>query len=143
MRISPPAIAITIAAAVFVSCAANPPTPTAEPHQAGARQAPVRRIADGVVTQVSSGHGNAYTSIGPEQYGPLGLEPGSRIHVAFADTAVTLPVGRAYADVPSGTPLAVLHREGLTFAIRDGDFSAAYGIAAGSAFRISIPSPNP
>ena len=139
-----PLPAIAIAAVFLVSCAAKQPPPAAvQPPPAGsqpsalARQSTAVKIADGAVTQISSGHGNAYTSIGPDQYVVLGLEPGSLIHVAFADTAVTLVVGRDYAEVPTGTPLAVLHREGLTFAVRDGNFSTAFGVGVGALFCIS------
>ena len=135
MRNALPAIAIV--AAVLISCAAKQPQPATQPYGSAPRQSPALKIADGVVTQLSSEHGNAYTSISPDQYEALGLEPGAWVHVAFADTAITLPVGQTYSDVPSGTPLAVLHREGLTFAVRDGNFSAAYGIGVGSQFCLS------
>lgn len=129
IRIISTAVLIT-AVALLVSCAAHP-SPSTAVDSTGPR------IAEGTIVQISSGHGNAYTSIGPDQYEPLGLEPGRRIHVAFGDTAMTLVLGRTYTDVPSGTPLAVLHREGLTFAICDGNFSATYGIAIGTPFVIA------
>jgi S-adenosylmethionine hydrolase len=66
---------------------------------------------------------------------------GARIDVAFDDRELTLVIGRDYADVPSGTPLAVLHREGLTFAVRDGNFSRTYGIAVGDTITISLAGP--
>ena len=79
-----PLPAIAIAAVFLVSCAAKHPPPAAvQPPPAGsqpsalARQSTAAKIADGAVTQISSGHGNAYTSIGPDQYVVLGLEPGS------------------------------------------------------------------
>jgi S-adenosylmethionine hydrolase len=100
------------------------------------RQQSPRTIA-GTVTGLSDGHGNAYTSIRPDEYESLGLVVGNHIRVAFNDTELTMVIGRDYTDVPTGTPLAVLHREGLTFAIRDGNFSQTYGIAVGDTFRIS------
>ncbi|MEX0886744.1 MAG: SAM hydroxide adenosyltransferase [Phycisphaeraceae bacterium] len=122
--------ALLIAAAVLAACAADPSPSARQP-------SPALMIAEGTVTQINPTHGNLYTSIAPDRYESLGLEPGDRIHVAFDDTALTMEVGRDYTDVPTGTPLAVLHREGLTFAIRDGDFSDTYNIALGAPFTIS------
>jgi S-adenosylmethionine hydrolase len=123
-----------LAAAMLVSCAQRP--------QAAPQQSPSAvvqpRVIEGTVTRLSSSHGNVYTSIRPDQYESLGLVAGRRIHIAFGDTELALVIGRDYTDVSSGTPLAVLHREGLTFAIRDGNFSRTYGIAVGQTFRISL-----
>lgn len=57
--------------------------------------------------------------------------------MAFGDTVLTMAVGRTYTDVPSGELVAVLHREGLTFAVCDGNFSDTYGIDVGASFIIS------
>lgn len=122
--------AMVTAAVLLVGCAA-------EPRQSGPHHSPGHQIAEGTVTGIGSEFGNVYTSIAPDQYEALGLEPGMQIHVAFDHAALTLPVGRAYADVPVGAPLAVLHREGLTFAIRDADFNTTYDIAPGARFTIS------
>lgn len=127
MRIAIPLIAIV---ALLASCAS-------EPSRSTTQAAAGRKIADGEVTRVNRAHGNLYTNIAPDQYEALGLNPGETIHVVFDDTAVTTPLGRDYSDVPVGSPVAVLHREGLTFAIRDGDFSTTYGIGAGARFTIS------
>ncbi len=81
-------------------------------------------------------YGNVYTSIAPDRYEPLGLQPGRWVRVQFADQALTMVVAQTYTDVPAGTPLAVLHREGLTFAIRDGNFSQTHGINAGDPFTL-------
>ncbi len=124
--------AIAIAAAMLVSCA-QPLQSAREPSSSAAVQPP---SIEGTVTQIGSSHGNAYTNIRPDRYESLGLVAGRRIRVAFSDTQLTLVIGRDYTDVPSGVPLAVLHREGLTFAVRDGDFSSTYGIAAGAPFTI-------
>ncbi len=116
---------LLVAAALLVACAAN------EEQPAGTM------IAKGTVTGLSDTHGNVYTSIRPDQYDTLGLKPGNHVHVAFADAALTLVIGLDYTDVPAGQPLAVLHREGLTFAIRNGNFSATHGIAVGTTFTLS------
>jgi S-adenosylmethionine hydrolase len=122
---------IIIAAAMLSSCAPGP-----DAAQKPAPPAAGEIVAEGTVVALSATHGNAYTDIKPVQYEALGLRAGDWIQVAFADTAVTMIVGKDYTDVPTGTPLAVLHREGLTFAIRDGNFSATYGVGAGDGFVI-------
>lgn len=125
-------IAAIAAMALLASCATLRMKSTAP--------SPGRRIASGAVTHLSSAHGNAYTSIHPDQYEALGLEPGKTIRVAFDHAALTLVIGRTYTDAPSGEPLAVLHREGFTFAIRDGNFSATHGIKVGAQFSLwNIP----
>jgi len=96
-----------------------------------------RPLASAAVTGVNPTHGNVYTTIAPDRYEPLGLTPGMRLHVVFSDAAIVMSVGRTYTDVPTGDPVAVLHREGLTFAIRDGDFAETYGIAIGDRFTIA------
>jgi S-adenosylmethionine hydrolase len=124
IRIIMAAIALTGALAL-VSCASLTRT-----------QSQVRPITQGSVTGLSAGHGNAYTSIAPDQYEALGLVAGRRIRVVFKDTELTMEVGQDYTDVPSGAPVAVLHREGLTFAIRDGNFSQTHDVGVGDTFRI-------
>lgn len=128
---------IAVAVAVLVSCAQ-------QPRGAGRRVSlaavEVRRF-EGTITQVDGVHGNVYTSIGADQYEALGLVQGRRVRVEFADRQLTLVLGRDYTDVPRGTPVAVLHREGLTFALRDGDFTSTYGVAVGETFRISPVAP--
>ncbi len=119
----------TLLAAVAAACVSCTAPPAARP-----LPAPTPPPAEGTIIHISSGHGNAYTTLGPDQYEPLGLKPGTQIRVTFGETTLTLPVERTYTDVPSGTPLAVLHREGLTFAICDGNFSATYAIAVGTPF---------
>ncbi len=114
-----------LAAGLFASCAASPP---------GTKTQGV--LAEGTITQISSGHGNAYTSLGPEQYDKLGLKPGGTLRVAFDHATMELPLGEDYTSVPTGMPLAVLHREGLTFAIRDGNFSQTHGVKIGDRFSL-------
>ncbi len=72
----------------------------------------------------------------PDQYELLGLVAGDHIRVIFTDLELTLVIGREYSDVPSSTPLAVLRRAGLSFAVCDENSSRTYGIAVGDRFRI-------
>ena len=108
--------------ALLISCAAP-----------AGRSAPAA-VTSGVVTGISDNHGNVYTSVAPDSYERLGLTPGRLVRVAWGDSSVEMPVGEDYASVPTGEPVAVLHREGLTFAIRDGDFSDTHGLIPGTAF---------
>lgn len=130
MRIALPAL-MALAALTLSSCA-----PHRQSTQEPAPPAGGALIAEGTVTALSTTHGNAYTSIKPDQYEPLNLQAGDLLHVTFADAAITMVVAQDYTDVPVGTPMAVLHREGLTFAIRDGNFSTTYGVGLGSCFII-------
>jgi S-adenosylmethionine hydrolase len=135
-------IAVTVVVATLVaplaSCTQQSRSPEQQPPSAAVQARPI----EGTVTQLSSNHGNVYTSIRPADYESLGLAAGKRVRVTFGDAdAMTLVIGRDYADVPSGSPLAVLHREGLTFAIRDGNFSRTYGIDVGDTFRLSPAEP--
>jgi hypothetical protein len=65
-------IAVVIAAAMLVSCAPQPQT--AKQGSPSAAMQPL--VVGGTVTQLSSGHGNVYTSIRPDQYESLGLVAG-------------------------------------------------------------------
>ena len=59
---------------------------------------------------------------------------GTARHSLVLDHALRL--GEGYTSVPSGEPVAVLHREGLTLALRDAEFAARFAVAAGDSFRI-------
>lgn len=100
-----------------------------------------RAAIRGTIKGISDTHGNAYTSIAPDQYAPLGLTAGAQVRIHIGGRDLTLPVVRDYADVPVGTAMAVLHREGLTLAIRDGNFSRTYGVSEGTRFTLSLPRP--
>ena len=125
-----PAVAMLILTALLAGCTAEPGQVAR--HQPGDDTA----LAQGTVVQIGRDHGNLYTSIRPDRYPALSVAAGDTVTVAFDHTEVTMRVGRDYTDVPPGEPVAVLHREGLTFAIRDGDFSDAHGVAAGDRFTL-------
>jgi S-adenosylmethionine hydrolase len=93
---------------------------------------------DAVVTGISDNHGNVYLDVAPDRYAPLGLEPGRDITATWAGGSLTMPVGQDYTSVPPGEPVAVLHREGLTLAIRDGNFSQTRGLSVGDALAIRV-----
>ena len=98
-------------------------------------------LAAGTVTGIG-GHGNAYTSIASSQYEPLGISPGAAVRIVLADTAMAARLGLRYTDVAPGAVVAVLHPEGLTLAVRDGDFAAAFHVAVGDSFRVyALPGP--
>ena len=122
-----------LAATAFVASCAAPADRAATPTT---RPTPAATVTTGVVTGISDNHGNVYTNIAPDAYEPLGLTPGRVVRVTWGDSSVEMPVGEGYTSVPTGEPVAVLHREGLTFAIRDGDFSATHGLSAGTAFEL-------
>ena len=92
-------------------------------------------VVSGVITGIG-GHGNAYTSIRSSSYDSLGLRAGGQILLAFPDTSFSLLLGEGYTAVPSGEPVAVLHPEGLTLAVRDGELATRFSVAAGDSFRI-------
>jgi S-adenosylmethionine hydrolase len=80
---------------------------------------------EGIVISVDH-FGNAITNL-------IGLRPGV---VEVGDTV--LPVRRTYADVPAGTPLALVGSSGLIeVAVRDGSAASRFGLTRGStiAFR--------
>lgn len=94
-----------------------------------------RQIATGTVTAIDPRHGNVYTTIKPADYERLGLQPGQVVRLNLADKPpIELTIVRTYTDVEVGQPAAVLHREGLTFAIRDGRFADAHGVAKDTPF---------
>ncbi len=92
-------------------------------------------IVQGVITQIG-GHGNAYTSVLSSEYDELGFRAGTPVQLVLADTAFTLLLGEDYTSVPSGEPVAVLHREGLTLAVRDEEFVTRFAVAVGDTFRL-------
>jgi S-adenosylmethionine hydrolase len=100
------------------------------------------QMISGTIRGISSAHGNVYSSITPDQYAKLGLATGSQVRIDIGGHELALPVVRDYADVPVGAAMAVLHREGLTFAIRDGNFSREYGISEGMSFKFSVRRPS-
>ena len=93
---------------------------------------------EGAVTGVSDNFGNIYTDIKSDRYEELGLKAGGKIAVTFGDKSVTLTLGERYDDVKDGEPVAVLHREGLTFAIRNGSFAETHGLKRGDTFTVSV-----
>lgn len=105
--------------------------------QVATPKTPAQLTVSGVITQIG-GHGNAYTSIRSSSYDSLGLKAGGQILLAFPDTSFTLPLGEGYTAVPSGEPVAVLHPEGLTLAVRDGEFARRFSVAAGDSFQLSV-----
>ena len=129
------ATALVLLTTLLAACAAEPGQ-TARPQPSDDNV-----LAQGTVVQIGSEHGNLYTTIRPDQYPALGLAAGDEVTVAFHHTDVTMRVGGDYTDVPAGQPVAVLHREGLTFAIRDGDFSDTHGVVAGDRFTLSNANP--
>ncbi len=119
------------------------PLPAAEAGQAEATTQPASRpttqagvLANGKATGISEHHGNVYTDIKADRYEELGLEPGDKIKLVWEENEVALTVGERYNSVPTGEAVAVLHREGLTFAIRDGNFTETHGLTKGTAFRL-------
>lgn len=100
------------------------------------RSADTAPLASGTVVELHPTHGNAYTSIRPDQYETLGLVAGRSIDVQVGQKALKMPVAMTYTDVPPGATVAVLHREGLTLAIRDGNFSETYGVKVGDSLAI-------
>ena len=128
-----PALAAT---ALLASCAAPTDAPAERAATAATRPAPAAAVTAGVVTGISDNHGNVYTSVSPDSYESLGLTPGRTVRLAWGDSSLEMPVGETYTAVPTGRPVAVLHREGLTFAVRDGDFAATHGLTPGTAFEL-------
>lgn len=126
--------AVVVALCMVVSCS-NGPLRAARASSPTGTQA---GVVQGKIVFVSDGHGNVFTDIRPERYQALGLVAGRRVRVQFGQTELTLVVGVNYIDVPSGSPLAVLHREGLALAICDGNFSATYGVRVGTPFTLSL-----
>lgn len=132
-------LCLCLAAVGMTSCGTRPsssPSPAGESPAATTRSGE-RPTVRGTIKGISDTHGNAYTSIAPDQYAPLGLATAPRVRVAIGGHDLTLPVVKGYEDAPVGTAMAVLHREGLTLAIRDGNFSQTYGISAGMPFTLT------
>ena len=73
----------------------------------------------------------------------FGLKAGAPILLSLPDTSFSMLLGEWYTAVPSSEPVAVLHPEGLTLAIRDGDFAARFSVAPGDSFRIAIETAPP
>ena len=116
----------------------------AEPAEPAAQDAPSTRpttapaaLVEGKVTQVDDRWGNAYTSIKADQYDALGLVAGEKVILAWGESStLEISLGEDYFSVAKGEPVAVLHENGLTFAIRDGNFSEVHEIAVGEAFKL-------
>lgn len=135
------ALCLCIAAIGATSCGTpSSSSPDSKPPVAKkviAEQKPI----SGTIKGVSDTHGNVYTTIAPDQYAAIGLVAGSQVRIEIGGHDLTLPVVKDYADVPVESGMAVLHREGLTLAIRDGKFSKTYGIAKGMPFKITVQNP--
>lgn len=130
------AIIVISAAALFsISCGPTRSTPQ------GSLSAPIgteQQATTGTVEGISDTHGNVYLSISADQYQALGLVTGAQIRIVVGQHTLTLPVVENYGDVPSGDAMAVLHREGLTLAIRDGNFSTAHAVTKGMPFTLRV-----
>ena len=98
--------------------------------------APAAAVATGTVTGISGDFGNLYTSIKADRYQELGLVVDRKLRLVSGETSVKLTVGETYFSVPEGEPVAVLHDDGLTFAIRDGNFAETHDIAQGDDFEL-------
>ena len=99
--------------------------------------APPRPLVAGVITQIGN-HGNAYTDVPSHDYEGLGLRAGDRVRLALPDTTFAARLGVDYTSVPSGEAVVVLHREGLTLAVRDAEFATRFAVAAGDSFRVFL-----
>ena len=114
--------------------------PATRPATAPATQpAEAEVLAEGTVTGLHPTFGNCYTDIRPADYDRLGLEAGDTIVVAFGDEQIEMILADRYDDVDAGEPVAVLHRQSLTLAIRNGNFSKTHGLEPGMTFQLLRP----
>ena len=121
-------IAASLAVALWSGCAT-----TGTSSSAGTEAAAVA----GVIRQIGN-HGNAYTDVPSSAYAEIGLRAGAWVRLSLPDTTFAARLGADYAAVPSGEPVVVLHREGLTFAVRDAEFATRFAVAAGDSFRVFL-----
>jgi S-adenosylmethionine hydrolase len=125
--------AISVVALLAISCASR----TVPPDSTATIRAD-RDSVTGTVKGTSDTHGNAYLSIAADQYATLGLTPGAQVRIIIGQHTLTLPVVQDYGDVPAGDAMAVLHREGLTLAVRDGNFSHTHAVTKGMPFTLQV-----
>lgn len=82
--------------------------------------------------------GDCLTNIPAALVAETGLVPGDRLVVTWDGGRAAMPLGRAWGDVAAGKPVAVLEGGApLKLGISQGDFSATYGLKAGTAVRIA------
>lgn len=88
--------------------------------------------------------GNVWTNIGRELFRELGLEHGDAARVIVRNDGETvydarIPYVATFGAVPLGEPLIYLNSlNNVALALNQGSFAAAFGIASGSAWTISI-----
>jgi len=89
-------------------------------------------------------YGNVWTNIGRELFDRLGLSTGALVRIRIREgTEVKLemrmPVHATFGDVAVGEPLLYLNSLGrVAFALREGNFAAAYGIGSGPEWSVRI-----
>ena len=130
----PPLLAVVAALSLSVAAVslADGAAPTTRPTTAPAA------LATGKITGISKDFGNAYTSIKADRYEALGLVEGRTILVTMGETSVEMPLAKKFFDVDPRQPVAVLHEEGLTLAICDGNFSEVYDVKKDQAFELAL-----
>jgi S-adenosylmethionine hydrolase len=80
--------------------------------------------------------GSLRFNVPSERMEELGLK-GSSLEIALGHNALTVPLGKTYADVSEGEPVALVDSSGwLTLAVNRGDARDRFGAGSGTAVRI-------
>ena len=80
-------------------------------------------------------YGNIVLTVSPATLASLGFEPADVIRVEIGSASVTMPIGTAYSDVDSGSPVCCCKtsskgEEEVVLAINAGNFASSMGVAA-------------
>ncbi len=94
-----------------------------------------------MVTGVGEEFGNVYLDVAADEYDEMGYVAGGQLTVTKDGDTVTMPLADSYDAVSSGEPVAVLHENGLTLAVRDGNFAETHDLKAGDEVMVVVMKP--
>ena len=89
-------------------------------------------------------YGNVWTNLDETLFAKLAVKPGDRLRVTISRAGKVvfsgdLPYARTFGDVPEGAPLLYLNSlMNVAFALNQGDFVKAHGIASGAEWRVRV-----
>ena len=94
----------------------------------------------GLVVALDGPYGNLVTNVGGEDFRKLGYRLGDTVHVRIGEKDFAVPFGATFGAVATGQPLLYIDSRGLvSFAINQGNFASANGIAPPASLAIGRP----
>jgi len=107
--------------------------------------APVKLDENGLhgeVIATDGPFGNLVTNIDASEFLKLGYHQGDTVRLSLGGTALDLPFGNTFSDVPLSHPLLYVNSRGrMGLAVNQGNFAATYGIKPPIAIDLLRPKP--